>query len=45
VSLFKKYKWYFIASLTMIVGIVAAALWLYFATDAPQLEPFQYQVF
>ncbi len=44
-SLFKKYKWYFVASLALMVVFISIALWLYFATDAPQLGPFQYQVF
>lgn len=44
-SIFRKYKWYFIASFTLVAAFVAAVLWLYFATNVPQLGPFQYQVF
>jgi hypothetical protein len=34
-----------IASFVLVAAFAAAALWLYFATDTPQLGPFQYQVF
>ena len=42
---FKKHKWYLVTSIVIILLFTATALWLYFATDAPQLGPFQYQVF
>lgn len=42
---FRKHKWYVIVSLAIVVAFAGAALWLYFATDTPQLGPFQYQVF
>jgi hypothetical protein len=44
-SIFKKYKWYIIVSITLVVTFLSAAFWLYFATDTAQLGPFQYQVF
>lgn len=44
-SIFKKYKWYIIVSITLVVIFLSAAFWLYVATDTPQLGPFQYQVF
>ena len=44
-SIIKNYKWYFIISALLIASFVLAALWLYYETDAPQLGPFQYQVF
>ncbi len=43
--MFGKYKWYFVASFVLIAAFAGVAAWLYFATDAPQLGPFQYQVF
>jgi len=44
-SFFKKHKWYLVTSVVIILLFIATALWLYFATDNPQLAPFQYQVF
>ncbi len=42
IQLLKKYRWYILVS---ILVYAAVSLWLFFATEAPQEVPFEYQVF
>ena len=44
-SIMKKYRRYWIASMLMILAFVVLTVWIYIAADAPQLGPFEYQVF
>ena len=42
-SFFAKYKWYLIATLITMGIFLGVTLWLFFATDTPQMVPFLYQ--
>ena len=44
-SILRKYRRYWIASMVMIFVFVALSAWIYIAADAPQMGPFEYQVF